>query len=129
MPREVRYGFEWEDERQERAIGFLQAERNRPGDKHLAYQRSTTRVARHRNKERQWKCARRPIEDHDYSVREVECRRAQVIVHEILETLPSYLKEEIMQALCSGDGRRIRKVGRLVKEVLPGSPPGGAACL
>lgn len=112
-----RYGFETADIRQEEAIGVLLAERKHPGNKQVSRDRAKVRAARHRKKERAWNNLRIPIREVDRTVEGLQFERA--LIHEILDLLPYATKEEVLKALLEGDGRQMRRVGRIVRELIP----------
>jgi hypothetical protein len=119
LVRGVRSGFDREDEAQERRIGFLLAERCKPGDKWAARSRGIVRVARHRKKEAQWNKIRVPIVG-AAEKGEMNLRMDQIMVHEILDLLPYIKRREVMDAMLSNDMKQIMKAGRIVREELPG---------
>lgn len=114
----VRYGFEPEDIGQEAAIGRLLAERKHPGNKLAAFLRARVRIARHRRKEGLWNSIRVPILDHDRAVAGLQFERA--LIHEILDLLPYSKREEVLIGMLSGDGRVLRRLGRVIRKLLPG---------
>lgn len=115
----VRYGFEWDDVRQERAIGAIMAERTKPGDSWAAYSRGKVRVARHRKKEAQWNTFKISIRETSKGDDFWETKYNQILIHEILDLLPYSFQNKVKKALEIGDGRTINKVGRLIREMLP----------
>lgn len=110
-------GFDRDDVRQEEALGRALAERRRPGDPDVAESRAKVRAARHRKKEREWNQIRIPIMGHDKPVLDLAYETA--LVHEILDLLPYAMKEDTLKVLLEGDGRDLRRVGRLIREQLP----------
>ena len=115
--RGVRAGFDRDDENQERQIGFLLAERRKPGDPWAARSRGIVRVARHRKKEAQWNTIRVPISGAEKS--ETEIRMDQLMIHEILDLLPYIQRREVADAILSNDMKKIMKAGRIIREILP----------
>ena len=115
----VRYGFEYDDLKQERALGAVQSEKRKPGDGFAAYQRGRMRAGRHKKKEREWNLFRRPLTETTKGVDTEDARMAQLYLHEVLDLLPYQKKEEVKKVLETGDGRNIRKTGREVRELLP----------
>jgi len=117
-PKGCHYGFEPEDIRQEAAVGALLAERCHPGNKLTKYLRSKVRVARHRHKEGEWKRMRVTIVGNEPLDPGIDFDR--ILLHEILDLLPYVTKEEVLTALIDGDGNRLIKMGRIIRETLPG---------
>lgn len=119
--RGVVYGFEPEDVAQERALGRFMSERLHPGDGWQAWQRSKGRVRRHREQEAKYKRLKESFRiEVRSSVTSNQQMYAAVMVHEILDLLPLAKKEEAMKAMMADDGRIYRRVGREVREMLPG---------
>lgn len=116
-PRAVVVGFDPDDVRQEEALGRLLAEKKHPGDLDCADSRAKVRAARHRKKEREWNQIRVQILHHDRVEPSLAFERA--LVHEILDLLPYADKEDVLKALLEGDGRDMRRIGRLIRERLP----------
>ena len=115
----VPYGFEYDDIKQERALGRVMSEIRKPGDDFAAYRRGRMRAGLHKKKEREWNLFRRPLTETSKSFMDEETRLAQLYLHEILDLLPFGKKEEIKKILETGDGRNIKKAGREVREFLP----------
>ncbi len=117
-PTGVRNGFDPEDVRQEGAMGILQAEKERPGDKGLGRDRARRRIARHRRKEANHHgriiIPVSPVHPETYAL-----QYEMALAHEILDLLPYAIKEDVLKRL-QGDGRELRVVGRIVREALPG---------
>jgi len=119
--RGVVYGFEPEDIAQERALGRFVSERAHPGDTWLAWQRSNGRATRHRKQEAKYKCLKETFRiEIRSSVTSDQQMYAAVMVHEILDLLPLAKKEEVLKAMMRDDGRVYRRIGREVREILPG---------
>lgn len=116
--RGVRSGFDWDDENQERKLGFLMADRCKPGDTWAARSRGIVRVARHRKKEAQWNHIRVNISGAEKA--EVKTRMDQIMVHELLDLLPYTERGIVTKALEANDERRIKRAGRIVRKLLPG---------
>jgi hypothetical protein len=114
----ARYGFEIEDVRQEGAIGILMAERCKPGDRLAGKSRAKARIGRHRKKERDWKNLKIQVRQTERSVDGLQYEYA--LVHEILDLIPYTLKDEALIAMLEGDGRDMRRIGRLIREQIPG---------
>jgi hypothetical protein len=115
----VRYGFEFEDLNQERALGAILSERRNPGDKDAAGCRAKVRAWRHQKKERMWNKFRVPIKDDSKTSSDDSARMNQIYLHELLDFAP-YLKGEVQKLIESGvDGREAIRVGRLIREKLP----------
>jgi hypothetical protein len=113
----VRYGFEKEDVWQEGQVGILLSERRKPGDRWAGKMRARARIGRHRKKERDWNTLRVPIQENDRAI--VGVQFEQILVHEILDMLPYAVKEEALKAMIEDDGRKLRKIGRKIREELP----------
>lgn len=113
----VRSGFEPEDRYQEGAVGILMSERTKPGDRWAGRSRAIVRRARHMKRERAWNILRVPIQDSD----KVEMSKAfeKALLHEVLDLIPYAKRQEVLKALLSKDGRKIRRAGRIVRENLP----------
>ena len=114
----VRYGFEPEDRSQEGALGVIMAERTKPGDLWAGRSRAIVRIARHRKRERDWSIVRLPINSSDHVTSGLDFEA--IMLREILDLLPYSLKDEALVALVEGDGRVLRRVGREIREALPG---------
>jgi len=120
--RGVVYGFEPEDVAQEQALGRIMSERIHPGDGWQAWQRSRGRAGRHREQEAKYKRLKQSLfflADIRSTVSDQQMYSA-VMVHEILDLLPLAKKEEAMKAMMEDDGRTYRRIGREVREMLPG---------
>jgi hypothetical protein len=118
LPSGVPNGFDFDDERQEAALGMHLAGLRKPGDAWAAHSRAKVRVARHRNRERQWNSIKIPIYDHDRGVMGLQFEQA--LIHEIMDLLPYSYREDALKGLLSGDGRVLRKVKRLLEDKAPG---------
>ena len=114
-PKGCRYGFEVEDLKQEAAVGVLMAERLHPGDKLARFLRVKGRVHRHKKKEAEWKNMRRSILGVEKASPDKTYER--ILLHEILDLLPYAVKEETLTVLLEGDGRSIRRMGRIIQEI------------
>jgi hypothetical protein len=79
--------------------------------------RARARIGRHRKKERDWNTLRVPIQENDRAI--VGVQFEQILVHEILDMLPYAVKEEALKAMIEDDGRKLRKIGRKIREELP----------
>lgn len=113
----VRYGFEREDVSQEFELGKIMSERTRPGNKLSAWCRGKVRAGRHRKKEREWAQIRLPITEYAKTIDPNQYELA--LAHEIMDLLPYAEKEGVLKALLEGDGREMRRVGRMIREKFP----------
>lgn len=121
--RGIPIGFDWDDEKQERAIGRLLAERCKPGDSWAARSRGIVRVARHRQKERRWNTIRVEIKGAEKTA--VGLSMAGIELREIMDMLPYATSPDILKLIrakvdeaLAGDDRKIRKAARLIRSVL-----------
>jgi hypothetical protein len=118
LPAGIPYGFDFDDERQEAALGKHQAELRKPGDSWAAHSRAKVRVGRHRKRERQWNTIRIPLYDHDRGVMGLQYEQA--LIHEILDLLPYSNREEVLKSLLSGEGKVIKEVKSILEKKYPG---------
>jgi len=119
--RGVRCEWDPDDIKQEAKIGIFIAERECPGDRAHGKNRARQRIARHIKRECGWWSLRRNLPDQEWPgyAREDDVFRG-IIVREMLDLLPYAVKGEVLFALLSNDGKRIKRAGRLVREALPG---------
>jgi len=110
----VRSGFEREDRCQEAALAVLMSERTKPGDHDAARSRAKVKVGRLKKREARW---------NGFAVRimvpnvrfEDEQLFNELHVREILELLPAALKDETKEALLQNEGRKLRRLGRIIR--------------
>ena len=114
----VQDGFDPDDLAQEAAIGILMSERTQPGNRHAARLRARQRMGRHRAKEAEYHKRKAPDLEAVTAAPE-DAMFERILVHEILDLLPFALKEEALTVLVSGDGRALRRIGRVIRESLP----------
>lgn len=109
--------YDVEEIKQVRAIATEAAAKERPGNSQHAWKRGQQAVGRYRIKERRYyelhisADVERPVTmEADYNA---------FLVREILDLLPFTMKDEVLTALLSNDGKRIGRAGRLIRETLP----------
>ncbi len=121
MPKQpgVRYGFEPEDRRQEGAIAIWQANQEKPGDKLHAWKEAKKSIRRHKRREKRYNNFRVSVTGAE--VADEGIRYDQILLREIMDLLPYSMRVEVQDVVeRDDDGRRIRRVGRTIREMLPG---------
>jgi len=124
-PTGIIAAYDTEEIRQVRKIATHTAERERPGNKQHAFLRGKQAVGRYRIKERRY--YELHVNANEDWLMAIDAERAVTmrddyntfLVREILDLLPFTIKDEVLTALLSNDGKRIGRVGRLIRETLP----------
>lgn len=110
-------GFDKDDERQERALGHLMAQRLHPGNKWAAILRGRARVGIWRKKEAKWNSIRVDLTGAEKAT--IGLRMDQIEVHEYLDLLPHVMdRKKAEEILLSNDGRKIARLGRIIRKRL-----------
>lgn len=117
--RPIRACYDVEEIGQVAKIAIHIAESQHPGDRGHGKHRARQAIARYRIKERRWFDVRVPLSRVIGGVDEDRRRFELILVREILDLLPYTVRDEVLTALLSNDGKRINRAGRLVREALP----------
>ncbi len=114
--------YDPDEVKQEAKIAMHIAHEQRPED--LAFVRSRARqaIGRHLRRQRKHVIGRVSIAAAMHVPDAAETQRAYeaILLREILDLLPYTVKDEVLTALLSNDGKRIGRAGRLVRATLPG---------
>lgn len=125
--RGVRSEWDPDDIKQEARMGIMIAERECPGDRAHGRNRARQRIGRHLKRELSWWERRAPLPAREWPGFAKTDRIEEVIlIREILDLLPFVVRDEVLFALLSNDGKRLKKAGRLVRESVPGIDQEGA---
>ena len=117
----VRSEWDPDDIKQEALYGIFIAERECPGDRAHGRNRARQRIGRHIRREcRGWEL-RTSLPDREWpGLARYDRTEEIILIREILDLVPFAVRDEVLFALLSNDGKRLKKAGRLVRESVPG---------